>query len=46
MKNINSLEDYQKSIDKLKKKNFFSKLKNKCPSDKKKNNGYYQRIEY
>ena len=31
----NSLDDYQKPIDSLKKGEFFSKLKNKCPSDEK-----------
>ena len=30
---FNSIEDYQKPVDVLKKKDFFSKLKNKCPSD-------------
>ena len=32
---FNSLDDYQKPVDKLRKEDFFSKLKNKCPSDKK-----------
>ena len=26
-------DDYQKPVDKLKKEDFFSKLKNKCPDD-------------
>ena len=30
-----SLDDYQKPVDNLKAVDFFSKLKNKCPSDKK-----------
>ena len=30
---FNIIDDYQKSINKLKKKNFFSKLKNDYPSD-------------
>ena len=30
---FNSSHDYQNSVDKLKKEYFFSKLKNKCPSD-------------
>ena len=30
---FNCIEDYQKPIDKLKKEDFFSKLKNKCPDD-------------
>ena len=30
---FNSIDDYQKPVDKLKKKHFFSKLKNKCPDD-------------
>ena len=30
---FNSIEDYQKPVDNLKKENFFSKLKNKCPDD-------------
>ena len=28
---FNSIDDYQKPVDNLKKKDFFSKLKNKCP---------------
>ena len=32
---FNSIDDYQKPVDNLKKEDFFSKLKNKCPSDKK-----------
>ena len=28
---FNSIDDYQKPVDNLKKENFFSKLKNKCP---------------
>ena len=31
---FNSIEDYQKHIDNLKKEDFFSKLKNEYPSDK------------
>ena len=30
---FNSIDDYQKPVNNLKKENFFSKLKNKCPSD-------------
>ena len=30
---FNCNEEYQKSVDNLKKKDFFSKLKNKCPDD-------------
>ena len=30
---FNSIEDYQKPVDNLKKEDFFSKLKNKCPDD-------------
>ena len=30
---FNCIEDYQKPIENLKKENFFSKLKNKCPDD-------------
>ena len=30
---FNSIEDYQKPVDNLKKEHFFSKLKNKCPDD-------------
>ena len=30
---FNSLDDYQKPVDNLKKEDFFSKLKNDCPSD-------------
>ena len=30
---FNCIEDYQKPVDNLKKKDFFSKLKNKCPDD-------------
>ena len=32
---FNCIEDYQKPVDNLKKEDFFSKLKNKCPDDKK-----------
>ena len=32
---FNSVEDYQKPVDNLKKEDFFSKLKNKCPDDDK-----------
>ena len=32
--NFNSLDDYQKPVDNLKKQDFFSKIKNKCPDDK------------
>ena len=32
---FNSIDDYQKPVDNLKKENFFSKLKNKCPDDDK-----------
>ena len=38
---FNSTDEYQKPVDNLKKENFFSKLKNKCPSVKKTNNGCY-----
>ena len=31
---FNSIDDYQKPVDNLKKEHFFSKLKNKCPDDK------------
>ena len=31
---FNSIEDYTKSVDNLENKDFFSKLKNKCPDDK------------
>ena len=31
---FNSIEDYKKSVVSLENKNFFSKLKNKCPDDK------------
>ena len=31
---FNSIEDYKKPVDNLENKNFFSKLKNKCPDDK------------
>ena len=31
---FNSIEDYSKPVDKLENKDFFSKLKNKCPDDK------------
>ena len=31
---FNSIEDYQKPVNDLKKEDFFSKLKNKCPDDK------------
>ena len=34
--NFNCLEDYQKQVDDLKKEDFCSKLKNKCPSDEEK----------
>ena len=30
---FNSIEDYQKPVNNLKKEHFFSKLKNKCPDD-------------
>ena len=30
---FNSINDYQKPVDNLKKKDFFSKLKNECPDD-------------
>ena len=30
---FNCFEDYQKPVDNLRKENFFSKLKNKCPDD-------------
>ena len=30
---FNSIDDYQKSVNKFKKEHFFSKLKNKCPDD-------------
>ena len=30
---FNSIDDYQKPVDKLKREDFFSKLKNKCPDD-------------
>ena len=30
---FNSIEDYQKPVEDLKKEDFFSKLKNKCPDD-------------
>ena len=30
---FNSIEDYQKPVDNLKKEHFFSKLKNRCPDD-------------
>ena len=30
---FNSIDDYQKPVDTLKKEDFFSKLKNKCPDD-------------
>ena len=30
---FNILDDYQKPVDNLKKEDFFSKLKNKCPDD-------------
>ena len=30
---FNSIEDYKKPVDNLENKNFFSKLKNKCPDD-------------
>ena len=29
----NSIDDYQKPVNNLKKEHFFSKLKNKCPDD-------------
>ena len=31
---FNSIDDYQKPVNNLKKEDFFSKLKNKCPNDK------------
>ena len=30
---FNSIDDYQKPVDNLKKEDFFNKLKNKCPDD-------------
>ena len=30
---FNSIDDFKKPVDNLKKKDFFSKLKNKCPED-------------
>ena len=33
---FNTLDDYQKPVDNLKKEKFFSKLKNDCPCDQKK----------
>ena len=30
---FNSIDDYNKTVDNLEKKDFFSKLKNKCPND-------------
>ena len=30
---FNCIEDYQKPLDNIKKGDFFSKLKNKCPDD-------------
>ena len=30
---FNNIEDYQKPVDNLKKEDFFSKMKNKCPDD-------------
>ena len=30
---FDGIDDYQKSVDNLKKEYFFSKLKNKCPDD-------------
>ena len=30
---FNSIDDYEKPVDNLKKEDFFSKLKNKCPDD-------------
>ena len=30
---FNSINDYQKPVDNLKKEDFFSKLKNECPDD-------------
>ena len=30
---FNSTDDYQKPVDNLKKEDFFTKLKNKCPDD-------------
>ena len=32
-KYFNSIDDYQKPVNNLKKEHFFSKLKNKCPDD-------------
>ena len=31
---FNSIDDYQKPVDNLKKRDFFTKIKNDCPSDK------------
>ena len=33
--NFNSIDDYKKPVNNLKEKDFFSKLKNKCPDDEK-----------
>ena len=33
--NFNSIDNYKKPVDKLKKEDFFSKLKNECPDDEK-----------
>ena len=30
---FNSIDEYKKPVDNLKKEDFFSKLKNKCPND-------------
>ena len=30
---FNNIDDYQKPVDNLKKEDFFSKIKNKCPDD-------------
>ena len=32
---FNCLDDYQKPVNNFQKKDFFSKVKNKCPSDEK-----------
>ena len=46
---VNSIDDYQKPVNSLKKEDFFSKLKNDYPSDvykNKKNKGNYKKIQY